>query len=464
MERLIILPVGLSITRNLKKNFDLELPLAQEEQILKQHLSQISGQLPSLSVELSILSKLKATSDDFVVLILTSDTDEAESAARANAFLVKQNFRANCELCRVQGLDLNDAEKFLKEGLRKFFSELDRWVDKAGEKGLDPIIGVAGGIKPVLLYAAVYGMLRSIPLYYVLEQTQALVRLPPLPIDFDWEALQNLTQLLPEFEKEGAVPLGKLTSALGLDFFKLEGLFEVEGNLAFLSAFGFLLLNTHRKARELPVMLSPPAKKKLESLSRNDQQEIERLLDRVRNPLWRAQKFHSFSGTDLLVIKPGNTQPRLAICAIKNGQVYVAEVYAVHDKYELDLPKHRRADYNLKDFEPHWPKVPEVSQEALKEAKGDEVLALALARAKKAEEEAKKAEKERDEAREFAQKAEERAKHAEKEALRFVQEMEAEYKKVLKEAQERLSQLEKKEKERSSWSFWRRLRWALFRS
>lgn len=441
MPSLIILPVGLSLLRNLEKEFQVKLPFNKESETLKACWQKVQNKVRTLSVELSILSKWGIEAGDRVALLAT-DTDDAESAGRANAFLIERAFRLPTEVRRIQGLDLNNAETFLRSGLRNFFSEIEKLVILAEEQDLKPVIGIAGGIKAVLPYAAIYGMLRSVPVVYVFEQTQALVTLPPLPIDFDWETLSNLEPVLLELEKEGAVRLEHVKSRLGEDFEKLAGLFEEEKGLVTLSSFGHLLRAKLQRAEDLPVMLSPSARRKLQELPDFDKDVVESLLDRVRNPIWRAQKYHSFTGTDLLVVKPGSTGFRLAICAIKDGMVYIAEIYTRHDDYEQDLPKRRRSDYDLTKFVPHYPKRIPVSAVSVGEGKEDAGLLLALDRARKAE-------ADRDE------------------ALQMVEELSQEVQ-ILKgrcqELEEKAKALEEAERARQSWNLLRRLRWALFRS
>jgi|GEM_PF-3359391 len=448
MGRLVVLPVGLSLLRNLQKAFNLQLTPGNETHELMANWERISSHLERLSVELSILKKLGVGSED-TVAFLSTDTDSAESAARANALLAEKAFGLTSQAIRIKGLNLDNAEEFLKKGLHNFFTELDKCISNAYEKGLDPILGIAGGIKAVLPYVAVYGMLSNVPLVYVFEETQALATLPPLPLDFDWEGLRNLDRILRELEQEGVISLARLRSSLGEDFAKWEGLFELEEGHATLSAFGHLLLSKIRRAQDSPVMLSPSAKQKLESLKGAERNVVETLLDRVRNPLWRAQKCHSFSSTDLLVIKPGSTSPRLAICAIKNESVYVAEIYSAHDEYERDLPNRHRNDYDLRNFVPHNPKSIPIDAEIEEEAGGDISLALAL-------NEARVMQKERDEALELASSYEQKLKAYEAQLK--------EYEQSLIEIREKLAEMEARERERSSWGLWRRLRWALFPS
>lgn len=437
MGRLVILPTGVSIIRNLERERGLKLQLGREAEQLK-GLEIPASQLASLSAELALLVKLKASSADTAVFLAT-DTDEAECAANANAVVARNFFQVDAEARRIRGLELEDANVFLKTGLRNFFNELDRCVRKAEEAGLRPVIGIAGGIKPVIPYSAVYGMLRRVSLYYVFEKTQALVELPPLPLDFDWAGLRLLEKALLKIEQEVAVPADVVKRALGEDFPRFEALFEeIDGSLT-LSSFGHLILGTLQASQEVPVMLSERARRKVEWAEGEQRQQIELLLDRVRNPIWRASKRHEFRTTDLEVWKPGNCSLRLAGW-VESGVVYVAEIYFSHDEYEKDLMNRRRNGYDRRGFSPYYPKPLKLPEELLEESGGDEFQAVVLR-------EKKRAEQERDQAFELAKEYEQKAKELEEELAAMRAEV------------ERLRRLEE---ERRLWSVWRRLRWALF--
>lgn len=442
MPRLIIMPAGISIVRNLKSSDGIELTLGQEAVQLKSVLNAQAQNLKKVSAELSILTKLNITSEDKVVFLAT-DTDEGECAANANAIVAQHFFNVRVEVKRIEGFVLDNADTFVKEGLRNFFHALDGLVGEARDHGYEPIMEVAGGIKPAIPYTAIYAMLQRIPLVYVFEKTQALITLPPLPLDFDWTALEQAEKVLRKIEEDVAISPRELKGILGEGFHRLEGLFEeMEGKMT-LSAFGHMLLEGLERSRQMPVMLSPSVADKLERLPSLQRQQIEMLLDRVRNPIWRAAKWHPFSGTDLDVWKPGPTSLRLAGW-VEGELVYVAEIYTKHEEYERDLSSRSRNQYEPKSFKPYIPKpVPvKIEEEALEEAKGDEIVALAI-------QEKAKAESEREQALQMAAQYERELNQA---------------KDQVGQLRERVGALEQEQREKRLWSLWRRLRWALFGS
>jgi len=448
MPRTIILPVGLSIFRNLEKHHGIKLtPGHETAQLTAQFVESLGEAVDKLSAELSTLKALKASPEDEAVFLAT-DTEGSESAAKANAIIAEHRFGVATDTERIDSLVLDDAERFKREGIPSFVRVLDRYIERAIGQGHEPLLGVSGGIKPVIPYLAIYGMLRRVPITYIFEMTQDLIWLTPLPIDFDWDGLRRVEHLLRQIEQDVAIERRRLETGLGESLSRLEGLFEDmgEGKMT-LSTFGHMLLGDLEHARDIPVMLSPSARRKLKDEEGTRRRQLDYLLDRVRIPQWRAQKRHSFRDTDLDVYKPGNTGLRLAGW-VEGEIVYIAELYTSHDEYTANLPGRYRKDYDPSEFEAYTPQVIELDP-AKEEVEGDEMIAIAIR-------DKHRAETERDEALKMATQTEkelERTRRALEESCKEVEEL-----------REHVSKLEEERQVRASWSLWRRLRWALFGS
>lgn len=451
MPRTILLPVGLSVLEALKKR-GVQLTTDYEAALLTEQLVESFGdEADYLSAELSTLKKLKASDEDEAVFLAT-DTNESESAAKANARIAQLRFALSTKTKRVKALVLDDAKKFREEGLRSLIWALDEPVGKALEQNREPILSIGGGIKSVVPYIALYGMLRRVPITYIFERTRELVYLPPLPIGFDWASLQVAEAALREINRDGYVPTERLQQLLGENLRSLEGLFEkTDHDHITFSAFGFLLLGDLERASQTPVMLSPSAQSGLHSLQGVQRKVIESMLDSLRNPLIRAHKLHAFEGTDLAVYKPGNTGPRIAYFE-QGGGVYVAEIYATHDEYTRDLSSHRKADYEPAKFTRFWRTEPSVKEEV----PGEDVIAIANREIEQANRAKTDAEAQRD-----------RAVKELDEALSMAAPIEAELNKIRQEAEAlrtRVRELATERQVRNSWRLWQRLRWALFDS
>ena len=113
------------------------------------------------------------------------------------------------------------------------------------------ILNTTGGFKSTVPYLTLYGLLHRLPVVYLLEQSDALLTLPPAPIQFDYGRLSQAAD---------ALTLLRQVTCLGKEeFFKLipgvphhdrawyESLLEEEGAVVTLSAFGLLLVEAVQK-------------------------------------------------------------------------------------------------------------------------------------------------------------------------------------------------------------------------
>lgn len=458
----IISPVGVSILNALKQQ-QCSLVDGQEDRQLRILAAQLGNKAETLSAELSTLKALKANDQDKAVFLAT-DTDNGERAARFNKIIAEHCFRVSTDSKRITSLGLDDAGTFRRNGIPSLVQALNSYVKEATESRRQPVLSVGGGIKAVVPYVAVYGMLRGIPTTYIFERTQDLVVLPPLPLEYDWGRLALAARAFREIDQQTVIPRWTLEKLLGEDMPTLEGLFEEQDDNVTLSAFGLMLLENLKRAQESPVMLSPSAKRELDNLLGTDRKSIDAMLDRVRNPIIRAHKRHEFHGTDLDVYKPGNTGPRLAYW-VEPGAVYIAEIYPDHKRYEAHLPGHFKVGYKREQFVAHWPAASQLDEQELFD---DEIVSVALRDKEQAERERSEAVKDRDAALKVAVEME-----REVDQLRGdKQQAEADRDVALRRAQlsteeaerlrSRATELEDQQRQMASWNIGRRLRWALF--
>jgi putative CRISPR-associated protein (TIGR02619 family) len=462
MPRDIISPVGLSVLNALKQQ-QCFLVDGQEARQLRHLVDRLGDKAGTLSAELSTLQALKANRQDKAVFLAT-DTDDSEQAARVNGLIAEHYFGVSTDSKRITSLGLEDAGIFKRNGIPSLVQALDSYVKAATDTRRQPLLSVGGGIKAVVPYIAVYGMLRGLPITYIFERTQDLLVLPPLPLEYDWGSLALAAQVFREIDQQTAVPRRHLEQLLGEDLPSLEGLFEEQDhNTVTLSAFGFMLLESLKRAQEHPVMLSPSAKGKYEALNGSEKNIIEAMLDRVRNPIIRAHKRHEIRGTDLDVYKPGNTRFRLAYW-IEGETVYITEIYTSHDNYERILPGRFKRDYRREEFRPLWLAASQEEEEPF----ADEVITVALRDKERAEREKAEVVKDRDDALKVALEMERQVNQLRGDKELAEADRDAALSRVQSSAEEverlrsRATELEDQQRQMASWSIGRRLRWALF--
>jgi putative CRISPR-associated protein (TIGR02619 family) len=454
--RTVISPVGLSIFDALGVKPD-EFRAGREAQQLEELLRRVGDDPERSSAELATLGGLKLGEGDRAVFLAT-DTDAGERAARFNAALARRRFAVDADVQRVAGLVLDDSARFRREGVPALATALDRALQDAADRGSDAVLSVGGGIKPVVPYVAMYGMLRGLRITYTFERTGDLIELPPLPIGFDWNAVALAAGVLRDIEAHSAVGRHVLESRLGEQLSKMEGLFEQIGDEVMPSAFGLMLFKSLETAQKLPVMLSGSARRALDGALGVERRISDAMLDRVRNPLVRAQKVHTFHGTDLDVYKPPRSPERLAYW-VERDMVHVAEIYTDHDRYEHDLPNRQRNQYRREEFTAYWP---ENTGAAVDDPAADEGVAALRRELEESE-------------RRFAQalrRAEEADRQCE-EALRVAADEEAGRRREEESRRSgereradltaRIDQLERQRRTMASWGLVRRIRWAFGR-
>jgi putative CRISPR-associated protein (TIGR02619 family) len=310
--------------------------------------------LAQACAETHSLSQLELTKEDEIVLLHTETTDGGV-CAREVAGLIVAHMVHTPRIIEIEGLQVTDAARFRRVGVQRLFQSIQGICDQvAGNTGHEVILNATGGFKSVVPYITLYGLLQSLKVVYIFEQSKALLYLPPAPIQYGNERISQAMGALAQLEKAGTMPRESFFQAIpGLayhDRWWYEALLEEdEGGYVTLSAFGALLAGA-RASEQAQVFLSPTARRDFEASRGNVREQFAFMLERVRDPIWRQGKRHNFTGTDLTVYKPGNTSERLA-AIVQGNRVYACELLQ-HDAYERVLPGKMAAQYRLSEFTP----------------------------------------------------------------------------------------------------------------
>lgn len=365
----IIFSSGISIIRNLEKNFPKLQEGRETNYLTNNRLDSIGLSKYELSAEISLMNALEVRSGDESVL-LTTDTESGKRAAAIVKHVAEKLWDGFHVEVVETAVVLDDAEQFKRFGLPDFITKLDNAVSTSKSKGFDPIISVSAGINQVLPYLTFYGMMHRLTCAYVYEprhdggksrsSAQRLVRLPRLPLSFDYEALQigadvlGALNVLDHIEENISISTFKLRNKLGNHYDTLEGLFEpTDDNEVTMSAFGFLL-NDFRKASNTKIKLSRKAYKDLDGLKGQQKRVMESMLEEARNALWRKTHIHPLKGvdTDIQVYKDSQSTRRIAGWLTADS-VYVAELFITpsqYSSYVSTIERKKRDDYRTEDF------------------------------------------------------------------------------------------------------------------
>ena len=160
------------------------------------------------SAEISSILKLKdLLREDFEVHLLCSDTIEsalaaemiAEYFARDTHGGIEVHFDAKVDV--IKGLQVNDARAFAQDGM---INLVKRFVALAGEYGEftgDLVLNITGGHKGTIPYLTLLGQIYNVPIYYLFEDTDVLLKIPQAPIDIDWGSFAKYSASFKEVEK-----------------------------------------------------------------------------------------------------------------------------------------------------------------------------------------------------------------------------------------------------------------------
>jgi putative CRISPR-associated protein (TIGR02619 family) len=350
MSRTILCTTGTSVAQGRPEGAAIEKHINERVRSMSQQYGAKSEEFQRrICAEINSLRALRARNSDRVVLVHT-DTDDGRACAEAIVRLVEDNFGSKTTMRRVEGLQATDARRFRVEGVKNLLSLLDHLVAEAGTT--EVVLNPTGGFKSVVPFVTLFGLFRGLKVVYLFEHSEELIALPSVPLTYDVERMESVLQALHELLDKGSMPeadFWSLARGVSFDDRSLYECFveELEGKLI-PSAFAQLLASEAARAAE--VGLSPAAQKDYERSEGFVREQFEFMLERIADPLYRRMHQHAFSGTDLDVLKPGNTSERAAYF-LAGAKVRVCRLLR-HDEYERVLPGTQRSDFESVSFTP----------------------------------------------------------------------------------------------------------------
>lgn len=297
----------------------------------------------NLSAELHSLACMDVQSLDTVVLF-TSETPDGQACALA----VKQYLDAVrpgivCRIEVIAGLQVVNAQQFRTAGVLNFTQAVIREIDRHGaaQCRLNP----TGGFKSLVPYTVLIGMLKGVEATYIFEQSNALIHLPMMPVEFARSRMEPIRPLLERMQKETAIPWADYEAALSFaDRDALAPLFEDlgEGQIS-LSPVGFLIWEELERPSALVPFLSRQALDDLLKIRAIDSCNPEEYLTRVaRSPEQLAVGKHGSWSNGLFWLKPGPTVDRYLV-SVEGWRLLVWRIVE-HKKYDGMMDQNRQRD------------------------------------------------------------------------------------------------------------------------
>jgi putative CRISPR-associated protein (TIGR02619 family) len=308
--------------------------------------------LHAASAETNSVSRLRPERGD-IVWLLHIETEDGEICAAETARLLEEHVGLEVRLRRIEGLQVNDAQRFRRTGIRALFDALREICEPLlGSQDQEIILNATGGFKSVVPFVTLFGLLNRLDVVYIFEQSEALLRLPPVPLNFDYERLGQARQALLRLEEAATMPREEFFKLIpGIDYaqrdFYASLLEEDDRGEVMLSGFAQMLLYQSRSVDQCEVWLHPNALRSYEASQGLLREVFDHLLARVRDPLWRQAKVHAFHSSDIPCFKPGRTAERM-FCFVRGNRVHVCELFGNYREY--DRFRGRLADYIIGEF------------------------------------------------------------------------------------------------------------------
>jgi len=136
----------------------------------------------------------------------------------------------------IRGLQVTDAKKYQREGLPNLVNRVEELCASAGGW---VAINVTGGYKALIPYLTVIAQVHGLQLYYIFEETEELIRIPPAPLDVRWDLFLRYGDALAEVAS-GVYDWEKFRQNHPLHEDLLSLVWE-EGNMAELNPIGRIL-------------------------------------------------------------------------------------------------------------------------------------------------------------------------------------------------------------------------------
>ena len=131
----------------------------------------------------------------------------------------------------VEGLQVSDGRRFQEEGMRNLLGAIR---EIAGGYYRNLIFNITGGYKATIPYLSVVAMLKAIPVYYIFEDSQTLIRIPPAPVSIEYGFFEKYAHIFQKANEEGfdaSIAQIKQEYGIGFDNHELDlFLYEVSGS------------------------------------------------------------------------------------------------------------------------------------------------------------------------------------------------------------------------------------------
>ncbi len=295
---------------------------------LKKKLKQFAEVNKQASAEIKSLEKLsKEISDDLSIQLLSSDTINSRICAEVIKDVLDGSLDVHfTDNNIIKGLQVKNRKNFAEDGMENLFKRIEGITGGYYE---DTIMNITGGYKAAIPLLTIFSQINQIPSYYIFEDTDALMKIPLLPLSIDWDIFDKYPDIFHEVEESGGGvdDWNMISAKIKAKYSEtINACFEIDGNDADLSTLGRLLWHKYNCRRNLFYMND----ESIQSALKSDPDSKEYLMKLFDDNFART-KTENKNGH--LVLDLGRTAPRI-FYRKKDGSFYIYK-YTRHDnEYE----------------------------------------------------------------------------------------------------------------------------------
>ncbi|MCM8816029.1 MAG: putative CRISPR-associated protein [Candidatus Omnitrophica bacterium] len=218
----------------------------KKKKLLLEHFSKIdlsiSNNLSLFPAEVKSLVKIGIEKGDFLYLIV-SDTASCRLCGEFLKEFVEEKFACQVKLEPIKGLQVKNLKLF-EEGMSNLVETINEISQNHYKQHI--ILNITGGFKATIPYLTVIAQLFNLPLYYVFEETENIIIIPPVPLDINWHFFKNHREIFAKLDGIDSQWNETKKKIPWEEYEKMKPLIYEFGNDAELSPLGKILWNTYK--------------------------------------------------------------------------------------------------------------------------------------------------------------------------------------------------------------------------
>jgi len=202
----------------------------------------------SASAEIKSLLKLRELlRDNLEIYLLASDTIISKIAGEVLRETLSKLSKLNnskVHLDVIKNLQVKDRDKFARSGMVNLIRKVYQIADEYWE---NIVINITGGYKATIPYLTILAQVNRCPIYYIFEETDALIEIPYIPLDIRWSLFEKYEKFFAKIEREDVSKVERIEE----DYKEVNSLLERADSLVCLNPLGVALWEKYKQRYDI---------------------------------------------------------------------------------------------------------------------------------------------------------------------------------------------------------------------